>query len=232
MKISGVYQIQSRIKPERIYIGSSNNIKCRWNLHLSELRRNKHSNGRLQNHYNKYGKNDLIFSILICCDEESLIITEQFYIDSHKTFFNLCKKAGSTKGRKRTLEQRKRMSEVMIGRNTWLMGRICSEETKKKLRENGKKNYAQTLGSVPWNKGKTGMQVAWNKGLHTGNNTSKEPVLQYDINGNFIREWDCASTAGRELSIAHQCIRGCAKGKYKKGGGFIWKLRETQKQVV
>ena len=231
MKISGIYQIQSRIKPERLYIGSSNNIKSRWNLHLSELRRNKHSNGKLQNHYNKYGKNDLIFSILICCDEDSLIIAEQFYIDSHKTFFNLCKKAGSTLGRKRTLQQRKKMSEVMLGRNTWSKGSTCSEETKKIHHEHGKINYTKTLGSVPWNKGKKGLQVAWNKGLHVGN-SMKEPILQYDTNGNFIKEWDCAATAGRELSIAQQCIRGCAKGKYKKGGGFVWKLKEPLKKAT
>ncbi len=28
--ISGVYKIQSKIKPERIYIGSSVNINSRW----------------------------------------------------------------------------------------------------------------------------------------------------------------------------------------------------------
>jgi hypothetical protein len=36
-KISSIYQIQSKIKPERIYIGSAVNIKHRWGIHLSDL---------------------------------------------------------------------------------------------------------------------------------------------------------------------------------------------------
>ena len=61
---SGIYKIESKIKPERIYIGSSVNIIARWKNHLYELRKNKHRNNKLQNHYNKYGESDLLFSIM------------------------------------------------------------------------------------------------------------------------------------------------------------------------
>jgi predicted DNA-binding protein (MmcQ/YjbR family) len=55
----GIYKIQSVIKPERIYIGSAKNIRIRWNIHTSNLKLNRHENKKLQNHYNKYGVNDL-----------------------------------------------------------------------------------------------------------------------------------------------------------------------------
>ena len=42
MKITGIYKIESKLKPERIYIGSAVNISKRWLLHLSRLRRDKH----------------------------------------------------------------------------------------------------------------------------------------------------------------------------------------------
>jgi group I intron endonuclease len=100
MKISGIYQIQSKIKPERIYIGSGVNIQSRWWYHARKLRNNIHDNKRLQNHYNKYGVEDLVYSVLLSCDRDSLISTEQFFIDALNPFFNICKTAGSTLGRK------------------------------------------------------------------------------------------------------------------------------------
>ena len=63
MNISGIYKIKSKVKPERIYIGSSVNIQERWRKHINYLKNNKHQSIKLQRHYNKYGKNDLVFSI-------------------------------------------------------------------------------------------------------------------------------------------------------------------------
>ena len=115
MKISGVYQIQSRIKPERIYIGSSVDVYSRWSKHLCDLRDNEHCNPKLQNHYNKYGKNDLIFSVVICCEKDELLGAEQFYMDSKKTYFNIAPKAGSNLGLKKTEEQNRLNRERQIG---------------------------------------------------------------------------------------------------------------------
>lgn len=144
MKITGIYQIQSKCKPERIYIGSSVNIHKRWIDHLSNLRLNKHSSRKLQNHYNKYGKNDLIFSVLIGCDKEDLLQTEQFFIDINKPFFNVCMTAGSFLGNKHSEKTKHKLRLAWAKR-----GYALPEETKKKM-----------LGRVPWNKGLS----SWNKG--------------------------------------------------------------------
>jgi len=71
MKISGIYKIQSKIKPERIYIGSANNIGKRRTNHLHKLRYGIHHAIKLQNHYNKYGVNDLIFETIEECSVTS-----------------------------------------------------------------------------------------------------------------------------------------------------------------
>ena len=134
MKNSGIYKIQSIIKPERCYIGSAVCIGKRWNEHLRTLRKGNHKNSKLQNHFNKYGKNDFIFSIIICCDKEDLIITEQFFIDSYKPWFNLCKIAGNTLGIhfKLSEETKIKISNSHKGINVWMKGRHLSEETKLK----------------------------------------------------------------------------------------------------
>lgn len=56
-------------------------------------------------------------------------------------------------------------------------------------------------------------------------NKSKKAIVQYDLNMNFIKEWECVKYASKELNIDHSCIIKCCKGKYKTIGGFKWKYK-------
>ena len=51
----------------------------------------------------------------------------------------------------------------------------------------------------------------------------KKAILQFTLDGEFIREWECASDVGKEVqsNICH-----CLKGKYKSAYGFVWKYKE------
>lgn len=49
------------------------------------------------------------------------------------------------------------------------------------------------------------------------------PVDQYDKNGAFIKRWDCAYDAMRELGIYQQNIGKVCLGKRPTAGGFVWK---------
>ena len=138
MNISGIYKIQSLIHPNRCYIGSALNITKRWEQHLRSLKYNKHHSQKLQRHFNKYGKNDLIFSILIGCDKIDLITTEQYFIDSYNPYFNGCKKAGSNGGFNLTEEQRKKISKAVSGENNPNYGKHFSEEHRSKISESKK----------------------------------------------------------------------------------------------
>jgi predicted GIY-YIG superfamily endonuclease len=140
MKVSGIYQIQSKCKPERIYIGSSVNIKRRWAEHIRMLNKNKHHSKKLQRHYNKYNLTDLLFSVLLSCPKKDLIKTEQFFLDSYKPFFNECPVAGNCIGFKHSEESKEKMSRDRIGR--------------KHSRESILKMSASKIGNIPWNKGK------------------------------------------------------------------------------
>lgn len=115
MAEAGVYMIQSKIKPERIYIGSSRSIKERQFSHFSALRRKKHGSIKLQNHYNKYGESDLTFKVLVGCEEDEVINHEQFFLDLYKPWFNVRLRAETNVGIKRTPEQNKRNSESKKG---------------------------------------------------------------------------------------------------------------------
>ena len=140
MKISGIYKIQSKCKPERVYIGSASDICQRWRAHMSLLRKNKHHSDKLQRHYNKYGKEDLLFSVLVCCDGQNLLDNEQFFIDSYNPYFNNCPLAKSRKGSKSTEETKKKISEALKG-NLYSLGCKHTDEFCKKSSDNRKKNW-------------------------------------------------------------------------------------------
>lgn len=53
-----------------------------------------------------------------------------------------------------------------------------------------------------------------------------KPILQFDKQGNFIREWESIAKACRELKILKQSIIPVLKNKRKTSGGFIWRYKE------
>lgn len=60
---------------------------------------------------------------------------------------------------------------------------------------------------------------------HRDNNrkSKNKPILQFDLNGNFIREWSCANDIGRKARVN---ISYCLKGRTKTAYGFTWKYKE------
>ena len=50
-------------------------------------------------------------------------------------------------------------------------------------------------------------------------------ILQYDLNGNFIKEWKGMKEAARTLNIKPPNLTACLKGRQKTCGGFIWKYK-------
>lgn len=251
MKISGIYKIESKIKPERIYIGSAVNIDHRWNIHLFDLRRNKHHSLKLQRHYNRHGESDFQFSILLGCEKKDLIDNEQFFIDSLIPYFNICKIAGSSLGIKRSEEYKRNSSESRKGKKqseetiqkrvNKMIGHEVSLETREKLRisNTDKKRSEETK-----NKNKEITTKLWETPeyrdivtkTHIGIKQSQDtinkrrfknfkPVLQLDDNENVIKEWNSiVETNSNIFDSSH--ISECCNGKRQRTGGFKWKYKE------
>lgn len=58
--------------------------------------------------------------------------------------------------------------------------------------------------------------------------TWEKPVLQYDKQGNFIREWPSAKIAKRETGAKNifEVASGYKNQMYKSSGGYVWKYKE------
>lgn len=59
--------------------------------------------------------------------------------------------------------------------------------------------------------------------------SKRKPVLQFELDGTFIREWSHAREAAETLSLDKRSIYDCCKGHRKTFGGFIWKRKELMK---
>jgi group I intron endonuclease len=133
-RVCGIYKIQSRIKPERIYIGSAVNIKSRHYLHLRQLKNNKHHSVKLQHHYNKYGADDLFFSVLCVCEKELLLIKEQYYINNLNPWFNISMIAGEPPRRPHTPEAIQKIKDAR-------KKQVFSKESRLKASESQKRYW-------------------------------------------------------------------------------------------
>lgn len=85
--MTGIYKITNLIN-KKMYIGKAENIKNRWNKHLTELRNNKHNNKHLQASWNKYGEKNFKFDIIIECHKDILNDSEEYFIRYHNTTNN------------------------------------------------------------------------------------------------------------------------------------------------
>lgn len=163
---SGIYFIRN-ISNNRIYVGSCKRFKTRFSDHIYSLNKNKHRNKFLQNDWNKCGPDFFVFEVIEVTNsttEERRAIEQKYieqYFDNRVLCYNMRKtviendpscfsKNPEETRRKRSaaLKGRKMSPESIEKTRLASIGRIHSEETRKKIGEASK-------GREPWHKGKT-----------------------------------------------------------------------------
>ena len=64
------------------------------------------------------------------------------------------------------------------------------------------------------------------KGKNThGDNPNATQILQFDKDGNLIKEWDSIKSAADHYGICVQSVWRYLKGKVNPSGGYIWKYK-------
>jgi group I intron endonuclease len=135
--ISGIYKIINKVNG-KYYIGSSNDIKRRWEFHRSRLNTNNHYNDYLQNAWNKYKKENFDFVVIEETTKSNLLTTEQKYLDIIKNKQNECYNLNfDTSGGEISEYSKSKIKKSQIGKNNSFYGKKHSLKTKRIISENG-----------------------------------------------------------------------------------------------
>ena len=62
-------------------------------------------------------------------------------------------------------------------------------------------------------------------------NPNSKTILQFDLNMNLIKKWDCLKSAVDELGISQPSISNCLTKRSKTACGFIWEYDENKESA-
>lgn len=244
---TGIYAITNIITGKR-YIGSAVDIEKRWTKHKSDLRHNQHHSSKLQNSWNKHGKDKFQLDIIYECHKSQLIFYEQLFIDFNggtKVLYNECPIAGSQLGIKRSSETKRKIQLAHNGYSViWidLQGNILGQYESAKEAERQTGIYQGSISSSINRYHKCGqymfVKCEEDIGLALRNNADivarkkqkqllgrkpPKPVFQIDKKtGQIIQQWKNAECAGKTLGISRSNIITCARGVIKSAGKYKW----------
>lgn len=57
-------------------------------------------------------------------------------------------------------------------------------------------------------------------------------VCQFDLDGNFIKEYDNAEDVKRKTGYDSVYVRNCCKGKHEKAYGYVWKFKKDCMDMI
>ena len=199
----GIYKIENLIN-HKVYIGQSISIASRLKQHKSDLKNNRHANSHLQSSWNKYGEENFIFEIIDLCTKEQLNEKEIYWIEYYG-------------GKNNQLNFNQKDGGKFGSLNELSIEKI-------KLKTIGKHRSPKT---------------EFKKGEHHGNEFKKgfvsphrKKVYQYDLDGNFIKEFDSAKQAAQENNISSSLITMCCQQKIKTGGNYQWRFEKQNVNKV
>lgn len=231
----GIYKIKINNK---IYIGSSVNVKNRLRVHLQTLKGKKHHNKTMQNLFNKYGENEIYFELVEECEKDILIDREKYYMNILKPYINHIldpvKLTRDDTFKKRISESKKEYYKT----NDPVNIKVVYQYNLEGLYLNEYKSVTEAAKSITTEesaitaicaccngRGYTAKGFKWS---YEKVNILKEKkkkyktkeVFQYDLDDVFIKKWESKTLAQKELNITN-ISRAVREGK--TAGGFKWK---------
>ena len=249
---SGIYKITC-LATNQMYVGYSVNLKDREGKYR---KMNIPNQPLIRESIQKHGWENHKFEIIEYCEKEQLKIREKYWIKKLNTFnHGLNKNIGGggpithteetkskiskyRKGRKQSENTKLKRSQSMKGKNNRpvyqfdlnrnLINKFNSL-TEACIRNDIPLKYMGDITSCCQKKQKTARGYLWSYievPPPSSYKNIRQSILQYDLEGNFIKEYESAQQAGREINKNGNSISDCLNKKQKTAFGFIWKYKE------
>lgn len=247
----GIYCISNLVN-NKVYVGSSTELKMRWFSHIRELNFGRHRNDHLQKAWNKYGKDSFCIEVLEICDGKDLVDLankENYWME---VLDSLNRDKGYNIDCAGDLHRISEETKTKISKAN--KGHIHSEETKQKIR-------VLKIGVKHTTESRRNMSVAINKRWASGwrpspesvkiqadkrrgqkhteetkkrlseiskaNNKSKRSIIMMDLNGKFLKSFNSIVDAARFVNAqinkgSNSHIVDACSGRKKVAYGYKW----------
>lgn len=205
----GIYKIENLING-KVYIGKSIDIDNRIRNHKSE------SFNPISNSYDtaihrairKYGVDNFSFEVIEECNRDDLNEKEQYWIDYYNTFkqgYNM-----TLGGEGRPMIDASRIYDL------WDIGLSIAE-----ISENtGHTKYTIILILKEYDKYNN--KESYKRGRKNTVKKTGKSILQYDLFGNFINQYQSIAEASKNTGIKRTNITNCLRGHQLSAGDYQW----------
>lgn len=228
-----IYMIRNKLN-DKIYIGQTRlGLERRLRGHIRDML--KGSKLVIHNAIRKYGVEN--FEIKVICttnNVESLDELEKYYIRSYKSFikqggYNLtlggdgC--SGSDQCNKPVLQYN--LDGILVKEWTSIKSaaKVLGLDRPSISNCCGGKKFKQVGGYI-WRHKICGFKENLDISIEYREKYKANPVLQYDLDGNLIREYDSANIASKESGINITTILRSCKGITRLPKKFIWRFKD------
>lgn len=258
LKKKGIYLIYFKNKLGFYYVGST---KCkdgfyrRWYQHLYKLRKNEHSSPFLQNIYNKYKEDNIVFEIIEeMVDLNNLYLREQYWLDFYNSKYNIINYAPIVAANSLAMTQntKNKISKSLKGKyikgnssnakkiykysvyGEFLTSYNSIIEAGEEINSNNN-NFRNTImptfhkGFIYSRRKLTNIEIQYfNRFGACKKYWKRIPIAQYDLNHNLIKEWSSCEEASKHYKISSGALNQALKGKVKISKNSIWKYLNYQ----
>lgn len=205
----GIYKIENLINGKK-YIGQSIDIQYRFNNHKSESF-NPKSNAydtAIHRAIRKYGVENFKFEIVEECDQENLREREIYWIKYYNSFgsgYNLT--SGGEGVPTINIKQVQKLWDDGLSIKEISTKMNCQQHTVIHILE-AYDNYTR--------------EESYKRGRINARKKNSKPIVQYDVDGNFIQKYCSAVDAEERTGITASNIRGVLAKQQLLAGGYQW----------
>lgn len=215
----GIYKITNNIN-KHAYIGQSVEIEDRWVRHKwAAFNAIESYDYPLYRAIRKYGLENFTFEIIKECKQEELSYWEMYYIEYYNTFidgYNQTSGGEGCYGQETPVYQYDLDGNLLkIYPSIAAASRILN--IKKQNIYKACRGLLKTAGGYQWRNNKNDIpdKTTFGQGKR---------VYQYDIEGNFIKEYASLAEASRQTGLSYSTLKRAINNKRNQqtSGGYVW----------